>query len=445
MQILGKLRDDIEKGNAVLRLGAGVGMAAGLFGGEALAEYLHRKAALEKLAARAKSLPKLVSALDKEPQYTRTWVNEQLVHYFSDRSHYTNLELIERLLRAAEWKAIFTTNFDLALELAYSQCESLPGGRRLVSISDPRETDLISSAQPRRLKYFKLHGCVDALEKNPSRQVPLVLTRKDFTDSIERNTPFWKELKDNAYGASVIFLGFNVQRPENAIILGSVIGVYEAAVQLIHDTFKPFAVLPAISSEAREDLEELDINLLEGDLKEFLDAIKAGIASSSDETSPLQLSKEETITYEYWDGVSNFSRAELDEMGTQFDCYHSDFLISHQRKFNALSDSERSEAWKSRPSLTFLYGGRTIRRDCFQKSYTTLLGEVKKAAQTGFSRVVFIEGERAAGKSVLAHKLAEAYYRETRNHVLLLNPMSSFIEARDDGSEGNISGWNGRL
>lgn len=445
MHITGKLRDDIGKGNAVLYLGAGVGIAAGLLGGEGLAEYLYRKAAMGTLAARARSLPKLVSSLDKEPQYTRTWVNEQLVNYFIDRSNYTNLDIINRLLMAAEWKCIFTTNFDVALELAYNQCQAIPGGRRLVSISDPGETDLISSSSPHRLKYFKFHGCVDALEKNPSRRIPLVLTQKDFTNSIGRNAPFWKEMKDSAYGASVIFVGFNVQRTENTHILGSVQGVYETAVQSIHDTFRPFAVLPAISDEEREQLEELDINLLQGSLDDFLCGIENNKSSAPNDVATRLATKEETVTYEFWDGISIFSTPELDEFGTQFECYHSDFFASHRRKFDALSDLERSDAWKSRPSLTFAYSGRTIRRDGFQEAYTMLLNEAKKVARTGSSRIMFVEGERAAGKSIMAHSLAEAYYRNTKNHVLLLSPIASVVDSRADGSERNISGWNGRL
>lgn len=442
MQIAGKLREDINRGNAVLVLGAGVGMAAGLFGGEALALYLYEKAAIPALEPKAKNLARLVSAIDKDPQFTRSWVDERLIEYFTDRSKYTGLEIVKRLLLAAEWKAIFTTNFDLSLELAYAQCSTLPGGRRLVAISDPGETDLISSSSPQRLKYFKFHGCVDALEKNPRLRIPLVLTQKDFTNSIARNAPFWKELRDSAYGASVIFLGFNVQRTENTHILGSVQGMYETAVQSMHDTFKPFAVLPLISEEDREQLEELDINLLDGTADDFLSSVEYN--GGLDVTTPLRI-REETIEYHYWDGISKFSRSELEEFNLQFSFFYKGFFESHRSDFEALTDAERSDAWKSRPSLTFAFSGRPVRRNNFQDAYVTLVAEAKKVARTGSSRILFVEGERAAGKTIMAHALAEVYFLETKNHVLLLNHDASVVEARADGSEGNFSGWNGRL
>jgi hypothetical protein len=77
MQILGKLRDDIQRGNAVLFLGAGTGIAAGLLGAEALAERLYNLAGLKKLEGRARDLSRLVAALDREPQYTRAWTGER--------------------------------------------------------------------------------------------------------------------------------------------------------------------------------------------------------------------------------------------------------------------------------------------------------------------------------------------------------------------------------
>ena len=43
MELRGKLRDDIINGNAVLFLGAGVGIAAGLHGAKNLANYLFQE------------------------------------------------------------------------------------------------------------------------------------------------------------------------------------------------------------------------------------------------------------------------------------------------------------------------------------------------------------------------------------------------------------------
>jgi len=440
MQVLGKLRSDIEAGNAVLCLGAGVGIAAGLFGAEGLAEYLYQQSKLPSLAPKGRNLQKLVAALDREPQHTRAWINERLVAYFSNRSNYTRLKVIERLLLAAQWKSIFTTNFDLSIEFASASCGALPGGRRILPLSDPGETALLSASSPQKLRYFKLHGSVDSIETNPSRAVPLVLTQKDFTNSIVRNAPFWKEMRDSAYGASVIFVGFNVHKAENTHILGSVQDLYATAVQSMLDTFKPFAVLPAVPADQKEELEDLDINLLEGSLEDFLSAIEGGVAQRPGQAIP-----SETSTYEYWDGKTEYSAAELEEIGTQFHFYHSQFFKSQKERFDGLPESARSDAWKSRPGLPFLYSGRPIRRDCFKDAYSKLVNEARAAARSGSSRVLFIEGERAAGKSVLAHALAQAYYQETKNHVVLLNAAATSSETRADGSEDLISGWNARL
>src|SRR5690242_19702986 len=123
MEIRGKLREDIINGNAVLFLGAGVGMAAGLHGAKGLSNYLYNNTNDQSRFERYKdNLPKLVAQLDKDPQFTRKWTEEKIKKYFLEHSNYKNLESHVSLLQH-RWKAIFTTNYDLAIEKASDQIQ----------------------------------------------------------------------------------------------------------------------------------------------------------------------------------------------------------------------------------------------------------------------------------------------------------------------------------
>ena len=114
----GQLKDDILTGKAVLFLGAGVSQAAGLLGGNELANYLYDKAgALEEYKKYNNDLPRLVAKLEKNQSFSRRWVNNQFKKYFLDSKNYTDLNYHKRIFQLY-WKAIFTTNYDISLELA---------------------------------------------------------------------------------------------------------------------------------------------------------------------------------------------------------------------------------------------------------------------------------------------------------------------------------------
>ena len=141
MELRGKLRDDIISGHSILFLGAGIGMAAGLYCVKGLANYLFQEAQSPLWLDKYKDdLSKLVSKLDNDPQFTRKWVNEKLKDYFLKDSNYKNLENHKNLLEH-KWEAIFTTNYDIAMEKASDKVTSKRW--RLFPVSNPNNKGLI--------------------------------------------------------------------------------------------------------------------------------------------------------------------------------------------------------------------------------------------------------------------------------------------------------------
>lgn len=205
MEIRGRLREDIMNGNAVLFLGAGVGIDAGLYGAKKLANFLYNETPqVRQFEIYKDDLDQLVAHLDHDPQFTRRWTNERLKNYFLNHANYLNLTNHIQLLEN-KWKAIFTTNYDLVIEKASDRVAKKD--RRLLPISNPQNRTLIFENEPDKLKYFKIHGCIDEIDKNPNNCSPLVITQRDFINSIKRNKVFWDELERYALNYSIIFIG----------------------------------------------------------------------------------------------------------------------------------------------------------------------------------------------------------------------------------------------
>jgi len=157
MNIKGQLKDDISKGNVVLFLGAGASQAAGLLGGQDLAGYLYEEAESPAEYNNFKNdISRLVAKLDKDPNFTRRWVNNHLIGYFLDTSNYKTLDYHEKIFQL-NLQAVFTTNYDICIELAEHKAESRRS--RLVPIVNSAERNAISDVMPGKLKYFKIHGC----------------------------------------------------------------------------------------------------------------------------------------------------------------------------------------------------------------------------------------------------------------------------------------------
>ncbi|MDD5434338.1 MAG: hypothetical protein PH343_02790, partial [Nitrospira sp.] len=108
MKITGQLKDDILTGKAVLFFGAGVSQAAGLLGSNKLSNYLFDRAgSIEEYSKYKDDLSKLVAKFDKNPTFTRRWVDTQFKEYFLDMKNYTDISYHKKIFQL-HWKAIFT-------------------------------------------------------------------------------------------------------------------------------------------------------------------------------------------------------------------------------------------------------------------------------------------------------------------------------------------------
>jgi hypothetical protein len=435
MRIIGKLKDDIITGNSVLFLGAGASRCCGINDAMSLTKHIYKAAGSPiEFAPFAENLAKLVAKLDRDPMYTRKWVNKVLIEYFMEPKRYSNLSHHKRIFDTP-WKAIFTTNYDIALELAeFSNTDSV---FRLLPITDPNDAQLVTSTDKNKVKYFKIHGCCKDIEQHPTNAMPLVITQKDFQDSISRNKFFMEELRRLAYDSSIIFIGFQAQLAENNFITGSIQEACRNISQAFQQNFTPFAILKDVDKETKEDLEDIDINVIDGSFEEFLDEV-AKISSPKLQNTKKEIfitSSKKTISLEL---------AEYIQLHSQFLAIHDEYYAEKMQEIKTCDDKVISDLWKTNPSDSFLASQRYIRRSCYHEAISGIDKAISRVVTSGSPHILVLEGGRASGKSVVAKQLAYYAYHNKRQPVLVLNPDANYIIEVNEHYT-NVTGWDGRL
>ncbi|NOU47283.1 MAG: hypothetical protein HOO86_09495 [Bacteroidales bacterium] len=441
MDIRGKLKDDILNGNAVLFLGAGIGIAAGLFGAKELSEFLLKESGNQNAFIKFKNdFGKLVALLDKDPQFTRNWTNGKLADYFIDDSNYKNLESHVQLLQY-QWKAIFTTNYDLCIEKASQRIHNKKW--RLLPISNPKYQSIVKESNPNKLKYFKIHGCVDDIDKNPNDSSPLVITQKDFISSIKRNKVFWDELERYALGSSIIFIGFNAHNVENNHILASIFDVQHELTRNFEQSYSPFAVLPKVDEETKDNFNEIGINILEGSLDDFLSSLPSKEKNTTDLISNIE---KDTIEVTYARTKVLLNESDIAEYHKQFYFYHKQFFEENKSHFDNLIIEKKIDSWKNQPTIPFIYSGYCVTRTQFVEAKNIVYKLLTEIIEKKSPRLFILNGKRASGKTIFIHQLAYEFYRSQGNPVLILNNNANVIEMSDKSEkEFIISGWNSRV
>lgn len=440
MELKGQLRDDIESGNAVLFLGAGASQAAGYKGAVGLSNFLFEKAnSPEKYETFKDDLSRLVARLDKDPFFSRSWVNKKLVSYFLDNSERIDLTYHQGLL-GFNWKAIFTTNYDMCIENADARI--MDKKYRVLSIVDPSESAAVCSVEKGKLKYFKIHGCCKHIEASPTTDSQLVITRADFRRSIQRNKPFMEELKRYAYSGSVIFLGFQAHRTENDFINSYIISAYNQIANSFNQPFKAFVVLKNPSKDVAEDIEDAGLTLLKGTFQEFVDSIielkeeggKSAQGKILSKTISVKSSKKNVdfTVGDYYDYLKQFSFL--------YDGYYDECLDN----YNILSNDEVISFWKSKPDNRILSKGLYIKRTNYDKILTILEDQIDKISRKRTSRIFIIKGKRACGKSVFALQLSKDLYERKNGPIISLNSHASYENPKNGDDTSLTPGWNVR-
>ncbi|MET7141903.1 SIR2 family protein [Xanthomonas sp. PPL139] len=196
--------DLIAKGEAILFLGSGASFECRTSGGvkaltasglrDALCDtFLGGRGKTKSLAAVGDLATSAAGMLDMQ-----RFVKD---HYQALRATTSHLEIPRY-----RWKAIVTTNYDLAVEQAY-ELASAPMQRLVPIISDDDDFKGAIGDGVASVPLLKLHGCVT---RAADTHLPLILSSTEYARFRNRRTRLFNYLKDWAYDYPIVFSGYSL-------------------------------------------------------------------------------------------------------------------------------------------------------------------------------------------------------------------------------------------
>jgi hypothetical protein len=110
------------------------------------------------------------------------------------------------LMTLFPWKAIITTNYNMVVEEAYQQ--SLKQNYCKTKLDIVRnDDDLIKRNRSSNIVLYKPHGCISLTGQV---QTPLIITSKDYFDSVGLRPKLYKEINSLVKECSTLFIGYSL-------------------------------------------------------------------------------------------------------------------------------------------------------------------------------------------------------------------------------------------
>ena len=170
------------------------------------------------------------------------------------------------LLPEFKWAALATTNYDLVVERAYSQCRR-PAQDVVPFIKDGDRVDQ-KLRDPRGLMFLKLHGCITS---TADTSVPLILSVDQYVTHRQGRERVFGHLKDKAHELPLVFVGHSLRDPD----------IRQLLLELGSPESRPlfYAVAPSITDTERRFWEKRRVAPLQGTFEEFLTSLDQQVTS----------------------------------------------------------------------------------------------------------------------------------------------------------------------
>ena len=253
------LRQSLEKGECVLFVGAGIGYDYKRSDGTAVPDG-------KQLAADLVTHFKL--NIDPATDLTRV---AQLVEIRASRHELdtfvkktlANIEPDEHVkwLTTFKWRSIFTTNYDMGLERAYSLEKNAAQKPIPISVT----ADLVYTDSYTEVPIFHLHGT--PYEPCPS---PIVITQSDYTRYQENRAMVWERLKYDSITSTILYVGYSGRDPNWQLIIEEVAREFLPSRPPVSYRLDPFADL--IDAEIHHEVRRVET--LQISLAQFHDLVQ---------------------------------------------------------------------------------------------------------------------------------------------------------------------------
>ena len=264
MELPANLLQSIESGNIVLVLGAGASIGASSPAGTPaptgpqLAGMIANKFLGGQHAG--DSLP-IVSelAISESDLYTLQEYIRTIFHELQPASFHS-------LLPTFKWAGLATTNYDLVIERAYSQCRNRAQALvPLIKNGDRVEEHLRSSQS---VMLLKLHGCIT---RTSDSSAPLILSVDQYVTHRRGRDRVFDHLKNLSYEHPLVFVGHSLQDPD----------IRQLLLEMGTSDQRPryYIVTPQVTGPERRLWESRRITPLEGSFEDFLETLDEKVNS----------------------------------------------------------------------------------------------------------------------------------------------------------------------
>ncbi len=372
------LIETISSGNCVLFLGAGAAREAGAPVGNELATLLADR--FEKHDISTHNLREFVDVLETTSGVDRQEIDKAIVETLQKTSP-SNAHLF---LPGFVWQAIFTTNYDRLIEIAYDIYRTSRGEPPLQrcnvvnGLQDQVRLDNRSS-----VNLYKLHGCISSIGQGN----PLVLSSRDYRNTRKKRQRMLRTLKMLAVEHSILFIGYSFADQYLSELLDD---IQQESPYHHHRTM--FLVIPELTASYEEYFQSRNFKHLSGTFGQFCESLSELVETEARKKAlTSRISSVQTVG-DRSASIPTSLRVSLD---SQLEIFRPEGSFNRNPK-RFLSGFP--------PSLDDLKSRNDVTRD----QQFELTESVRKALRTeAYLRpIVMVLGAGGAGKSTLAARVA---------------------------------------
>lgn len=262
IEIPSALFESVKNGKVVLFLGAGASIGAISSDGTECPKGYELGHILSDTFLNGEQKDKPLSTIAEYAIATSDLLTVQhFVHDFFNDFYPADFH---KKIASFKWAGLFTTNYDLVIERAYSDAndklqELVPVVKNLDRVDQKIRENM--------LPYNKLHGCISHWNVE---EIPLIFTVDQYVDHKENRTSLFNRLLDYGREYTVVFVGYSLEDHD----------IREALLELNkHIDVRPryYTVTPSVNKFDKAVLEKKRVEPIESTFEEFLLALDCGI------------------------------------------------------------------------------------------------------------------------------------------------------------------------
>ena len=404
---LQEILNQIEQGKVALFLGAGASRSAGGPTAKKLTEIIKEK--FPNVTQTLNDFIEVCQDVIDTPPYNRNELEEFI------RSKMDSLQPTQahKIMTKYDWAAIFTTNFDDLVEVAYrtnitrlKPCNPIYSERFQVNPSDRSKVCL-----------FKIMGSATATESESGQ---MILSRADYNNALIRRRKYLEMLSDFVKTGTIVFIGYSFADRLVLDTIDDLIKIY--GKDRLPWSYALFKELHTIDRKAQHMFSTRKIIPLECDFNIFFQFLDKNYKT------PRQIINSKSSFLKIKGHILEITDSDARKYAEYFEILTEEKISQHPgEKDGFFMGMNRSwgvfrEDWDFKRDL---YESPNVKRTSGEKIFLGCLkdkvfDELKKYS-TEDNKVLLLKGMAGVGKTMTLRRLAYDVYKSGEGPVIIIN------------------------